>query len=97
GFDVAPEQLVDQVLRRQRMTHHPPAELDRLELLFLWAQLGRLGLETPRRVHQGGGGRVHETERRRIGRGGERRQGCRRRRGRVGSAGALAALSAVGK
>ena len=34
GFDVAAEQLVDQVLRRQRMAHHAKAELDRLEAAF---------------------------------------------------------------
>ena len=54
------------------MTHHPPAELDRLELLFLRAQLRGLVLEPPRRVHEAGMGRVHETESRVVGGAGER-------------------------
>src|SRR4029078_9769418 len=56
GFDVTPEQLVDQVLRRQSMAHHAPAELDRLELLFLWAQLRGLVLEPPRGMDEAGMG-----------------------------------------
>ena len=54
------------------MADHAPAELDRLELLLLRAQRGRLLLEPPRGVHEGGMGRVHQAERGVIGRAGER-------------------------
>ena len=47
GFDLAPEQLVDQVLRRQLMTHHSKSQLDRLEPFFLRPQLACLMLEPP--------------------------------------------------
>src|SRR5215831_185221 len=66
------------------MAHHAPAELDRLELLLFGAQLSRLMLEPPRRVHEAGVGRVHQTESGVVGRAGERQHDRRHRRGRIG-------------
>ncbi len=79
SLDLLPERLVDEVLRRQWMAHHPPAQLDRLELLFLRPQLGGLVLEPPRRMHERGMGRIHETEGGVVGRAGERQHDGRRR------------------
>src|SRR5262249_52056371 len=80
SLDVAPEQLVNQVLRRQRMPNHPPAEFDRLEVLFLWPQFRGLMLEPPRRVHEPSMRRIHETECGVIGRAGKwLHDRCRRR------------------
>src|SRR5262249_560135 len=71
SFDASPEQFVHQILRRQPMTHHSPAEIDWLELFFFGAQLSRLMLEPPGGMHKPGMRRIHETESGVVGRAGE--------------------------
>src|SRR5271166_2250056 len=83
-LDVAPEELVGEVLRRQPMTHHAPSELGRLELLLLRPQPGRLMLEPPRRVHEGGVRRIHQAECGVIGGAGKRQHDRCGRLGRIG-------------
>src|SRR5260221_4244808 len=83
-FDVSPEQLVHQILWRQLMAHHSPAEFDWLELLLFRAQLSRLMLEPPRRMHKAGMRRIHETESGVVGRAGEWQHDRRQRRSIVG-------------
>src|SRR5262245_41325596 len=59
------------------MAHHSPAEIDWLELLFFGAQLSRLMLEPPRRMHKPGMRRIHETESGVVGRAGKwQHDGC---------------------
>src|SRR5262249_1707838 len=60
--------------------HHSPAEIDWLELLFFGAQLSRLMLEPPRRMHKPGMRRIHETESGVVGRAGKWQHDGRQRR-----------------